>query len=134
MSGQSYSAQLKVRNSVGDPDSRIIHLSSLLRRYQYCLLPRTLANIVERFVAQNTKPCSHMRRVGTEDYTLLCVVLEYNTMCGIVGIKMLCYELFPCCALHVFNDFCLYSWCIPHTFFLCSLVIPRTAISRRRLR
>ena len=52
MSGDSYSAQLNVRKSVGEPQSRIMHLSSLFLLNQYCFVPRTDWSIVHKFASR----------------------------------------------------------------------------------
>ena len=55
MSGESYSAQLKVTNKVGDPYSRNMHFSSLFRKYQYCLVPRTDIKTVDKLASTSSQ-------------------------------------------------------------------------------
>ena len=66
MSGDSYSAQLNVRNSVGEPHSHIIHLSSLFLTNEYCFVPRTDCSIVHRFASScSLFACTLLKSVPT---------------------------------------------------------------------
>ena len=47
MSSEEYSAQLKVRKKVGDPNSATIRFTSLLLRYQYWFEPQTVFIMVQ---------------------------------------------------------------------------------------
>ena len=51
MSGESYSAQLKVWNSEGGPYLHIIQFKSLFLRNQNCLVPRTDWNMVDKLAS-----------------------------------------------------------------------------------
>jgi len=78
MSGDSYSAQLKVRKRGGEPHSRIMHLSSLCLRNQYCLVPQTDWSIVHKFASRCSSQVSTLS--NSEQTDMCCLLVDFSRL------------------------------------------------------